>query len=799
MNLEKSARSFFGQRQDSKFHTMRTSFTLLSVFAICWNAMGFDRPTFVSIEIPKIEFENRPLSEVCKTLELEARKRTEPDVQLDPDFGVVPGPEITIRVSPKWAVAEPRFSGRFINQDLDTILEVVTSQVGYDWTFLDGEAVLFSSPSLKAKFRQVLASPDRKILMATRIPKIAFDRVPLSQAILGLGAAANANGLDQLSESGSGAEFVVDYTKWIEEDPPVSGEFIDESVFFILEVLTKQGRHFDWTVSKGNVVVFAPEHRGDHDVDAMAVDAFADLGFQGTQGAVLPGLTAVSTLNEPFGGEPARPAIRPATVPNEGYAHLEDNSFLSPLNTPLSTFAIDVDTASYSNLRRFVNQGQRPPIDAVRIEEMINYFPYDYAPPKRIADGKLAYLPVEHPFAANIEVTSAPWKPEHRLVRIGLKGHEVDEDVRPATNLVFLVDVSGSMKSKGKIELVKHSLSLLLNGMLDKDRIAIVTYAGETRVALKSTPVSNKAKLREAIEGLNAAGSTNAGAGIELAYGEATRNLIEGGNNRVVLCTDGDFNVGITQKSELKELIEEKAALGVQLSILGFGMGNYKDDMLETLSNYGDGNYGYIDNEREAKKVFVDQLLGTLLMIAKDVKIQVEFNPRLVAAYRLIGYENRLLQVDDFEDDQIDAGDVGSGHTVTALYEIVPVGLEDEVEETRSVSLKYQRVELPAPEENISKELMTLKLRYKWPSEAESNALEVAVRDKGGDFEAATPDLQFAASVAGFGMLLRKSPHVGEFAWEDVMAIAEANVGPDTKGLRREFVELAGKFETVKN
>ena len=472
---------------------------------------------------------------------------------------------------------------------------------------------------------------------------------------------------------------------------------------------------------------------------------------------------------------------------SETYAPLVDNPFRSPLNDPLSTFSIDVDTASYANVRRMLTAGQLPPADAVRIEEFVNTFDYGYAPPAADA---------EAPFATHVDVTAAPWAPEHRLVRIGLKGKEIATDDRPAANLVFLLDVSGSMKSAKKLPLVKDGLRKLVAALRMDDRIAIVVYAGASGLVLDST--SDHDAVLAAIDSLTPGGSTHGSAGIELAYDVATQHFIDGGLNRVVLCTDGDFNVGITDRSRLKTLIEEKAATGTYLSILGFGAGNLKDATMEELSNAGDGNYGYIDSPREAERLLAQQVNGTLLTIAKDVKIQVEFNPAKVASYRLIGYANRMLKKEDFNNDTVDAGDIGSGHTVTALYEVVPVGVAPP---TPAVDrLKYAaRPEPAAALANGSDELLTVKLRYKAPDapkeQGTSKLLAVPVTDGGDGFDTADADARFAAAVAGFGMLLRQSEHAPGLNLSRVAEIARvANAdfaGSDDERERREaFVGL---------
>ncbi|MBE7507149.1 MAG: VWA domain-containing protein [Planctomycetia bacterium] len=469
----------------------------------------------------------------------------------------------------------------------------------------------------------------------------------------------------------------------------------------------------------------------------------------------------------------------------EAYARIFDNPFLPAMQNPLSTFSIDVDTASYSNIRRMLTAGQRPPADAVRIEEMINYFSYDYAPPTG-----------EHPFSVNLETASCPWNEQHRLVRVGLKGVEIEPAKRPVCNLVFLIDVSGSMDCPNKLPLVKQALSMLVGQLSPEDRVAMVVYAGASGLALPSTSAGQREKILDALDHLNAGGSTNGGEGIQLAYQIAEQNRTEGGVNRVILATDGDFNVGITDQKDLTKLITDEAKSGVFLSVLGFGMGNLKDATLEQLADKGNGNYAYIDTFAEAKKVLVDQIGGTLITIAKDVKIQIEFNPAQVAQYRLIGYENRMLAAQDFNDDKKDAGEIGAGHTVTALYEIVPTTATLAGVDT----LKYQTLaaeELRPSDTPASKETLTVKLRYKQPTGQTSQLLEVPLTDNGQTFDAASPDLRFAASVAGFGMLLRSSPHKGDLTYDAAIGMAVASMGRDPSGQRSEFIDLVRKAKTI--
>jgi Ca-activated chloride channel homolog len=468
----------------------------------------------------------------------------------------------------------------------------------------------------------------------------------------------------------------------------------------------------------------------------------------------------------------------------EAYDFISDNPFVRVTQDPLATFSIDVDTASYANMRRFLSMNQLPPKDSVRIEEMINYFSYDYPPPNG-----------QHPIATYTEVAAAPWKPEHRLVRIGIKGKDIDVAKRPPSNLVFLVDVSGSMATPEKLPMLKSAMKLMVERLGEGDHVAIVTYAGASGVHLRSTSGDKKEVINSAIDSLNSGGSTNGGAGILLAYETATSNFIRGGTNRVILATDGDFNVGITNQGDLIRLIEEKAKSGVFLSVLGFGMGNYKDSTLEKLADKGNGNYAYIDTMNEARKVLVEEMSGTLLTIAKDVKIQVEFNPAEVNAYRLIGYENRALQHQDFNDDKKDAGDVGAGQTVTALFEVVPRGVEVEISAVDQ--LKYQQRALET-RRAANGEILNVRIRYKDPDANTSQLMETPVIDRRTAFNNASTDFRFAAAVASFGMVLRDSPHKGQSTLDSVVEIAEKSRGADRSGYRDEFVQLVRKARALK-
>ena len=479
--------------------------------------------------------------------------------------------------------------------------------------------------------------------------------------------------------------------------------------------------------------------------------------------------------------ELALPAGYPPDFDTEAYARIDESAFRSVAEHPLSTFAADVDTASYANVRRFLSEDRLPPADAVRIEELVNYFTYADAPPAGAA-----------PLAVHAEVMGCPWAPAHRLVRIGLTAKQIPHEERPPGNLVFLVDVSGSMEMPDKLPLVKSALRLLVEQLREGDRVALVVYAGSSGLVLPPTDGAEQETILAAIERLEAGGSTNGGAGIELAYRLASEGFRPGATNRVILATDGDWNVGVTSQGELTRLIEAKAKSGVFLSVLGFGRGNLKDSTMEGLADRGNGNYAYIDTINEAKKALVEQLTGTLLTVAKDVKIQVEWNPQQAAAYRLVGYENRLLAPEDFRDDAKDAGEIGAGHSVTALYDVVPAGVEAPVKPVDP--LKYQAPREPAAR---SGELLNVKLRYKEPEGSTSVPLELAVVDRGAAFAAASPDSRFAAAVAAFGMLLRESPHRGQSTFDAVIAMAEEAGAAAGDEHRREFLALAKKAKTL--
>jgi Ca-activated chloride channel family protein len=466
----------------------------------------------------------------------------------------------------------------------------------------------------------------------------------------------------------------------------------------------------------------------------------------------------------------------------EQYARIYDNRFLATGTHPLSNFSIDVDAASYSNIRRFLTSGQRPPADAVRIEEMINYFSYTYPEP----DGS-------EPFSVTTEMGPAPWNPQHQLVLVGLQGRRISRENLPPSNLVFLLDVSGSMNAPDKLPLVQSAFRLLVKQLRREDRVAIVVYAGAAGLVLPSTPGSERDQILAAIDQLEAGGSTAGGAGIQLAYRVAKEHFIPGGNNRVILATDGDFNVGVSSDAELVRMIEEKRNEGTYLTVLGFGTGNLQDAKMEQLADKGNGNYAYVDNINEARKVFVHELGATLLTIAKDVKIQVEFNPARVQAYRLIGYENRILASEDFNDDARDAGELGAGHSVTALYEIVPAGQRLDVSVGTVDSLKYQPVATGTRTE-ASSEYLTIKLRYKPPTEETSRLLVAALepgRVRSGE------NLGFASAVAAFGMVLRESEFRGTADPAMVLSLARRWKGDDEQGYRDEFIRLVERYREL--
>ncbi|MBF6651565.1 hypothetical protein C3B47_01360 [Flavobacterium columnare] len=464
----------------------------------------------------------------------------------------------------------------------------------------------------------------------------------------------------------------------------------------------------------------------------------------------------------------------PENKNEESYAEIEENKFENPSVEPLSTFSIDVDNASYTNIRRFINNGQEIPKDAVRLEEMINYFSYTYPQPKD-----------NHPFSINTEYSECPWNSNHKLLKIGLQGKKMDKNNLPPSNIVFLIDVSGSMEEENKLPLLKESMKILVKELRPQDKVSMVVYAGAAGMILPPTSGNEKNKIMNALDELTAGGSTAGGEGIELAYKIAEENFIKEGNNRIVLATDGDFNVGASTDKEMELLIERKRKTGIFLTCLGYGMGNYKDSKMETLANKGNGNYAYIDNMQEATHFLGKEFNGSMFTIAKDVKIQIEFNPNQIQSYRLIGYENRKLNDEDFKNDAIDAGELGSGHTVTALYEIIPTGVESSYSPTQ---LKYTSKE--GSQNLISKELATVKFRYKRPDGEKSIEIIQTVSNSSKPLMISSPDFKFASSVAWFGMKLRDSKYIENTQTEDIIALANKGIHNDLEGYKTEFIRL---------
>ncbi|MBS7233318.1 von Willebrand factor type A domain-containing protein [Flavobacterium psychroterrae] len=469
--------------------------------------------------------------------------------------------------------------------------------------------------------------------------------------------------------------------------------------------------------------------------------------------------------------------IQPVEPSQEDYNTFVENDFESPKTAPLSTFSIDVDNASYTNVRRFINNGQAVPKDAVRVEEMVNFFKYNYPQPKD-----------QNPFSISTELSDSPWNAKNKVLKIGLQGKNIPTESLPASNLVFLIDVSGSMSDINKLPLLKQSLKILVNELREKDKVAIVVYAGAAGLVLSPTSGNEKQTINDALEKLNAGGSTAGGAGIELAYKIATENFIKNGNNRVILATDGDFNVGSTSNTDMEKLIEEKRKSGVFLTCLGYGMGNYKDSKMETLADKGNGNYAYIDNIQEANRFLGKEFKGSMFAIAKDVKIQIEFNPKQIQAYRLIGYENRKLRPEDFKNDAIDAGELGSNHTVTALYEIIPAGVTSDYLNTQPDDLKYTKVK--ETDNNYKDELATIKFRYKKPDGDKSIEIVQVIENKAVALEKASDDFKFSTAVAWFGLKLRDSKLISNTSSDDILKLAKQGISNDTEGYKAEFIRL---------
>ncbi len=559
-------------------------------------------------------------------------------------------------------------------------------------------------------------------------------------------------------------EYTIQQVKVGKYDVKISSMSCKEAVKKGVTIVAGQTLTVDFRVQPRHQQVVAEEKELKND-DKKAKTASSD-----TRTAMYVGAGSVAVKHESY----APPVYyNPST---ESYKKNPENDFRNVSVNPLSTLSVDVDRASYSNVRRFINQGQRPPADAVRVEEMINYFEYDYAQPKG-----------EDPILISTELTTCPWQKDHKLLRIGMQARKVNTENLPPSNLVFLIDVSGSMESQDKLPLLVEGMKLLVQNLRTTDKVAIVTYAGNAGLVLPPTGGDHKQTILDALNRLTAGGSTAGGAGIKLAYSVAMDNFIKGGNNRVILATDGDFNVGVSNENELEALIEKKRETGIYLTCLGFGTGNYKDSKMELLADKGNGNYDYVDNIQEAQKTLVAEFGGTLFTVAKDVKAQIEFNPSKVQGYRLVGYENRVLNTEDFKDDKKDAGDMGSGHTVTILYEIIPVGVKSDY--LRDVDgLKYQH---PAKTgTTYSDELATIKFRYKKPDGDKSKEMVHTIADRTVPIAAASENTRFASSVAMFGMLLANSKYKGSSSYDDVVAMASGSRTYDKEGYRAEFVRL---------
>ncbi|WP_281866460.1 von Willebrand factor type A domain-containing protein [Flavobacterium sp. GSB-24] len=520
-----------------------------------------------------------------------------------------------------------------------------------------------------------------------------------------------------------------------------------------------------------------------NDIDNVSVlkdqAATSLYGIKGSNGVVI-----VSTKNELYKNLSEKELDKklnimpiPVEPTQEDYDAFVENAFESPKTAPLSTFSIDVDNASYTNIRRFLNNGQQVPKDAVRVEEMVNFFKYTYPQPKD-----------ENPFSINTEVSDSPWNANNKILKIGLQGKNIPTNDLPASNLVFLIDVSGSMSDMNKLPLLKQSLKILLNELRAKDKVAIVVYAGAAGMVLPPTSGDEKKTIIDALDKLQSGGSTAGGAGIELAYKTATENFIKGGNNRVILATDGDFNVGSTSNSDMEKLIEDKRKTGVFLTCLGYGMGNYKDSKMEILADKGNGNYAYIDNIQEANRFLGKEFKGSMFAIAKDVKIQIEFNPKQVQSYRLIGYENRKLRPEDFKNDAIDAGELGSNHTVTALYEIIPVGVKSDYLNVQPDDLKYTKTETTSS--NYTNELATIKFRYKKPDGDKSIEMVQVIENKSAAMEKASDDMKFSTAVAWFGLKLRDSKLIADKSSEEIVKLAKQGNSNDAEGYKAEFIRL---------
>jgi len=591
----------------------------------------------------------------------------------------------------------------------------------------------------------------------------------------------NANGNYTITVSSEKSVLVFSYVGFTIKEIAVKGKAV------INVVLKPAKQNLEEVVVIGYGVKRKKDVTGSVTTMAPAYDNKKAYGFYGITGAN----GAVTGTNPHYAlPEKERRRVKQAGDPDdkefntEDYDGIVENRFLTVQENALSTFSIDVDAASYSNIRRYLQQGQLPPAGAVRIEEMINYFHYNYPQPLNDA-----------PFSINTEMTECPWNTAHRLVLVGLQGKNIPAENLPPSNLVFLIDVSGSMMDENKLPLVKASMKMLTDQLREQDKVSLVVYAGNAGLVLPATSGAEKTKIKDAIDKLEAGGSTAGGQGIQLAYKTAKANFLKGGNNRVILCTDGDFNVGASSDDALVQMVEEERKSGVFLTVLGYGMGNYKDNKMQKLADKGNGNHAYIDGLSEAKKVLVNEFGGTLFTIAKDVKLQVEFNPASVQAYRLIGYENRLLNKEDFNNDKKDAGELGSGHTVTALYEIIPVGVKNEFVE-KVDKLKYQQQNSPA-RIGPADEMMTIKFRYKKPDGDVSKLIEHPVLNNHLAIADASSNFRFAAAVAEFGMLLRNSEFKQSASYNKTWQLAKDALGKDEEGYRREFLKLLKNAQSI--
>jgi len=585
-----------------------------------------------------------------------------------------------------------------------------------------------------------------------------------------IGTITDANGTFSLSVSEGDKVLVFSYIGYASEEVKIGASAS------ILVMLSEDVTALEEVVVSGYATVKKSEMTGA--VSTISGDALSGRASGVVVTGRSPGVRIRGVSSNTYGSR--SPYQAAPEFNTEGYSTIHENNFKNPVKEPLSTFSIDVDAASYSNVRRFINEGKQPIKDAVRIEEMINYFDYDYPQPGN-----------EHPFSIFFELGECPWNNDHKLLHIGLQGEKMMNSEVPPSNLVFLIDVSGSMDYPNKLPLVIKAMRLLVSQLRAQDRVAIVVYAGSSGLVLPSTSGNQKERINSALERLQAGGSTAGSAGLKLAYEIAAENFMKEGNNRIILATDGDFNVGPSSNAEMERLIETYRAKGIFISVAGFGMGNYKDDKMEIVADKGNGNYAYIDNLMEAKKVFINEFSSTLYTIAKDVKIQIEFNPAYVKEYRLVGYENRLLNEEDFDDDKKDAGELGAGHSVTALYEIVPAG---------NTSDKYRRLryQLTDVMETASgnNELATIQLRYKKPDAEKSILMTEVIPYTSKSINETSENFRFSAAVAGFGMLLRNSDYKGNINYDEVLSLARSAKGDDKDGYRAEFIRLVELSES---